>query len=324
MKNMYLTAVLGLLILAGCSNNNDYEGPDTPGNKAEIRATINEAQMRVDGTAWTAGDCIGVSVTNGDKGSTNVQYQYSGDENQSFIAVGERNDIYIKGSGTAMLTAYHPYTGSSGIMTNLVLNTSSEMQDPAKQSSIDCMFAQATATRENPKINFQFTHQMSQLNLDFKYNDGSLPGKVSYTLKGIITNGTFDTTTGIAAPNEETGKENINREVASSMISSLILLPQTIENVEIEIVADGILYQQTIGDMELEATTIHSYTATMEIDGSGITISKNEAASWKPGTGGEVNSTPDHPNTDTSAGASGWNSAGKSQDIKSEPAGEQV
>ena len=50
MKNMYLTAVLGLLILAGCSNNSDYEGPDTPGSKAEIWATISEPQSRVNGT----------------------------------------------------------------------------------------------------------------------------------------------------------------------------------------------------------------------------------------------------------------------------------
>lgn len=322
MKNMYLTAVLGLLILTGCSNNSDYEGPDTPGNKAEIWATISEPLSRVNGTTWAVGDCIGVSVTNGDKGSTNVQYQYSGDMNQPFIATGERNDIYIKGNGTVELTAYHPYTGNSGIMTNLSLTTSSEMQEPAKQSAIDCMFAQATTTRENPKINFQFTHQMSLLNLDFKYSDGSLPGKVSYTLKGIIIKGSFDTTTGIAVPNEEAGKENINREVASSMISSLILFPQTMEEIEVEVVADGILYQQKIENMELEATTIHSYTATMEVDGSGITISKNGVADWKPGTGGEINSTPDHPSTDTSAGVSNWGSTGNSQDIKSESAEE--
>lgn len=317
MKNMYLTAALGLLILAGCSSNSDYEGPDTPGNKAEIWATISESPTRVNGTIWTAGDCIGVSVTNGDKGSTNVQYQYSGDNHQPFVAVGERNDIYIKGSGTVGLTAYHPYTGSSGIASNLALNTTSEMQDPAQQSSIDCMFAKATATRENPKVSFEFTHQMSQLNLNFEYQDGSLPGKVSYTLKGIITNGTFDTGAGIATPNEGAEKNDISREVDASMISSLILFPQTIGDTEIEIVADGILFRQKIEDLDLEATCIHSYTATMAMDGSSITISKNDVVSWKPGTGGEVNSTPDHPSTDTSIGASDWGSTGNSQDIQS-------
>ena len=35
MKNMYLTVVLGILVLTGC-NSNEYGGPDTPGAKAEI------------------------------------------------------------------------------------------------------------------------------------------------------------------------------------------------------------------------------------------------------------------------------------------------
>lgn len=324
MKNMYLAVTFGILVLTGC-NSNEYGGPDYSGVKAEIWGDINTPQTRYHGVEWGPGESIGVSVIKGDVGSTNVQYQFTGDKEHPFTAIGgDRNAIYIKGNGIAALTAYYPYSGINGINGMISINTNSENQTMANQALIDCLFAEATATRENPQVMFRFNHRLSQLCLNFEYENGSKPTDVSYTLKNIVTKGFFNTEDGktelLETSSEETSNsEDINIDVMNpSMVSTLVLLPQEIAQATIEVIANGVFYSTTIDNITLENNKQHSYTVELGSDSSQITIKKNDTTEWQPGNGGEATSKPDAPDTDASFGSSQWGEGQEDQDIKSE------
>ena len=319
MKNMYLTVVLGILVLTGC-NSNEYGGPDTPGAKAEIWGSISSPQTRYHGSMWGQGESIGVSVTGGDTGSTNILYQCSGENEQLFTAVGDHNDIYIKGNGKVSLTAYHPYTGINGTAGGLVtVDTKSENQTATNQLNIDWLFAEATTTRSNPLINFQFTHQLSQLSLIFKNKDESKPENVSYTLKGFITKGFFNTSNGTTSLGTESEDVSVLVNDNTSTTSTLILLPQEVVQTTIEVVADGVFYEKTIDNITLESNRRHLYTVTLGGEGENpsITITESGITDWQPGNGGNINSTTDAPETDTAFDSSYWNNSGETKYIKS-------
>lgn len=106
------------------------------------------------------------------------------------------------------------------------------------------MFAEATTTRSNPLINFQFTHQLSQLSLIFKNKDESKPENVSYTLKGFITKGFFNTSNGTTSLGTESEDVSVLVNDNTSTTSTLILLPQEVVQTTIEVVADGVFYEE--------------------------------------------------------------------------------
>ena len=174
------------------------------------------------------------------------------------------------------------------------------------------MFAEATTTRSNPLINFQFTHQLSQLSLIFKNKDESKPENVSYTLKGFITKGFFNTSNGTTSLGTESEDVSVLVNDNTSTTSTLILLPQEVVQTTIEVVADGVFYEKTIDNITLESNRRHLYTVTLGGEGENpsITITESGITDWQPGNGGNINSTTDAPETDTAFDSSYWNNSG--------------
>lgn len=318
MKHMYLTtAIFTFVILAGCSND-DYSGPDRPGIKAEIWGTINNIGTRASGTSWGATDCIGVSVASDE---VNIKYQYSGNDSKPFRTVEEGSDIFLKGTEDSQtLTAYYPYTGTNGTAPGIInVSTVSENQTTTKQPEIDFLFATATGSRENPVVNFAFTHKMSKLDFNFKKENPEeiiTDGEIQFSLNGLLLNGTFDTATGKTSTGSNTGA--INQTITNGT-TSLILLPQTRKNLLLEVEYNNKYFVATVSTMELIGEKVHTYTITINdlAEIPSLTISSGSITDWEQGTGGTIATEEDKQEIKPSTNPSIWGDSGKGEDISS-------
>ena len=316
MENMYLMASLALFILAGCSNDR-YEGPDVPGTKATIWANINCTQTRANNTEWTIHDQIGVTVGSGDPRSTNIPYEYSGTDGQPFNRISEK-ELYIKSQIDIPVTAYYPYSGAEGLdPEEIEINT--QDQTAANQSKIDYMFAQTTASRTNPNISLLFFHKMSNLIFNFESEDPDANiGNLTYTLSGITIKGTFNTSTGEIFPEEATGE--VSTQPTLNTTSSLFLIPQTKENIELEIAVGSVYYITTIENLNLKSGFAHTYKITLKNlnEAPYITISKGTISPWEPGEGGEIEAPEYKPGNDPIIEVPEW-SGSENTNIETSP-----
>lgn len=324
MKNMYVLATLALLFFTGCSDD-DYSGKDLAGTLAQIQGTINEVATRAAETSWTDGDCIGITVVSGSE--TNIKYKQSG-TNGTFAAVngeGEDNAIYLKGSTGVTLNAYYPYTGENGTAPGvLVVNTGAEKQTTANQPTIDYLFATGEGSRETPLVNFVFNHKMSKLVFVF-IADGTTLSGIQYTLNGLTLDGTFDTATGQALTGPSTSDLTMNVALpgSGSMVSSLILLPQDVAEVKMELQMGGKLYASSIDDLFMSPGYEYTYNVTISSSAGSeipkLTITQSTITPWTKDGEKNITATPVQPGTDVSSpDPSEWGDSGKGGNITSD------
>lgn len=322
MKNMYVLATLALLFFASCSDD-DYSGKDLAGTLAQIKGTINEAATRAAETSWTDGDCIGVTVVSGSE--INIQYQQSGTSG-TFTVVNEDDAIYMKGSTGVTLNAYYPYTGENGTSPGVIaVNTGSANQTSVTQPNIDFLFATAQGSRTNPAVDFRFDHKMSKLIFVFLADEGVTLSGIKYTLAGLSLNGTFDTGTGNTLAGTSTTDLTMNVALpgSGSMASSLILLPQDVETLQMELQMNGKYYTSSIEDLYMISGYEYTYNVTIHASGGTeipkMTITQSTINPWTPGGGGNIDANPLQPGTDISSpDPSQWGDSGKGGDINSE------
>lgn len=325
MRNMYLLATFALLLFAGCSDD-DYSGKDLAGTLAQIHGTINEVATRAAETSWTDGDCIGITVVSGNE--TNIKYQQSGTGGEFTVVNGEGEDnaIYLKGSTGVTLNAYYPYTGENGTAPGmLVVNTGRDKQTTAMQPTIDYLFATATGSRTEPAVNFTFDHKMSKLVFVFIAEEGTTLSGIQYTLNGLTLDGTFDTATGQTQTGASTTDltMNVAHPGSGSMVSSLILLPQDVAEVQMELEMAGRYYTSSIEDLFMVPG--YEYTYNVRISSGGgteipkLTISQSTINPWTKETEKDITATPVQPGTDVSSpDPSQWGDSGKGGNVNSE------
>lgn len=231
MKKIFLTSAVALALLSGC--NNDYDGQDIAGSKLVVSASIDQVNTRVSntGTEWTEGDEIGVS-DNLSNPNLNIKY-VAGSTTGNFTS---ETGIYILGDEEVTYTAYYPYAGnetaSAGEQGFKIVDAEGKY---VGHSAVDFMFATGTATRSNPQVNLQFKHKMSKVSLDIKDSNAAATKAetpISYTLQGVIIDGTFDTETGEITPGSTKG--NVTVDATLGTASSIILPPMAAEATEEE------------------------------------------------------------------------------------------
>ena len=227
MKKILLTSAVAVALLSGC--NNDYDGQDIAGSKLIVSASIDQVNTRVsdDGIAWTVGDAIGVS-DNLSNPNLNIKY-VAGSVTGEFSST---TGIYILGNDEVEYTAYYPYTGNENISAGVLdFKIVDEAGKYVGHNAIDFMYAKATASRSNPNVAFKFKHQMSKVSLNIA-NGGAAETKaeasISYTLQGVIIDGTFDTATGEVKPGSTKGSVKVETTLGTT--SSIILPPVVAES----------------------------------------------------------------------------------------------
>lgn len=293
-----LAAAAGILS-GGCTQDND-----TPAHATRvaprITAVIESTPTRASGTAWDAGDAIGIHVenTDGQIPFENVKYVTTQGDGTFTVANGE-GGIYYPGNATVYFWAYYPYEGENGVLPGregIISRTiTAADQTPGGQAKIDYLFAEAIDNEENPDLQLRFRHCMSRIRLEFLPgdNEGPFDDGLTYTIGALGLEGTFDTRTESRTTVTGTGSLTMTVDYhASGMTSTLIVFPQQANSVNIEITAGGRNYTGTLEYPEnpdngntRELLPGHSYAYSIKMEKSVLTTTPATIAPWEKGNG---------------------------------------
>lgn len=298
-----VTSVVAAMLAAGCSEeNNDPFG--NASNAAVITASIgktdNVASTRASNTVWDAGDCIGISASSagGKTNYVNIRYQTNGSVFHPVPgAAGEDNTIYFQDTSPTKFTAYYPCEGvngtkpgSEGILTKEI--TAAD-QSPANLPAIDYLWAQQTAPSSNPKVDFQFSHRMSRVILNFEAGAGVVfpADGLTYTLTEVATAGTFDTSTGEAkATGTASTLENLPAYTTGGQTTGTVILwPQTANAVRLQLTLNGTTFGAALtfpASGGLAPST--SYTFNVNVELTDIIIEYDDIEDWTDGGSKDV------------------------------------
>lgn len=282
MKKNYVTTAVALLLLVGCSNDikeTAIKFSGDAGAKVSFSAVINNQEAsnlvtRATETSWESGDRVGITCG---KDQVNVEYQYSTDNTGLFISVnGKAEDIWVLGTQTYDVSAYYPFTGTSGTEPIAVeVNTGTEVQtNKEARKQIDFLYATGVATSQQPNVQLSFHHVMSRIKLTFVPGEDVTLSDITCYLIGLKQKGTFNPVTGVAAvsADETVVAEDIvwdgERRVGASENYTVeaILLPQTVsEKVWIQAGMSGNYYEATFTNLT-ELKPGFSYNYTVEVN----------------------------------------------------------
>lgn len=294
-------------LFAGCEKENENTVDNQP-VKARITSTIDGMVTRAAGTAWAAGDRIGIYAlnVNGLPLLTNAPYVTTAGDG---VFTAEDEEFYFDDKHDVYFYAYYPFEGADGTQPGasgtISKNITAADQTPAAQQKIDYLFAALiTANSASPNVQFRFDHCMSRIVLKFLPGDGiTALDDIEYTLDGILPAGTFHTRNGDAAANDATAATPLTMSVAGSsaaeLSSALIFFPQQSDaDKTLRLTMRGKTYTATFkfkenpdngGVRELAAG--HSYTYNVKINNTSMTISPATVNEWVQGGSEDINST---------------------------------
>lgn len=192
-------------------------------------------------------------------------------------------------------TAYYPYAGNEGASAGeLQFKIVDESGKYAGHNAVDFMYATGTATRSNPKVAFVFKHQMSKVSLNI--TDSNAPATkaetpVSYTLQGVIIDGTFNTGTGEITPGSTKG--NVKVDAVLGTASSIILPPvaagSAAEPIQLVIEVGDKIYAGSLTPA-LDASQEYKYSVDLSKTESGenLQIDSPTIDGWTPNDEGNI------------------------------------
>lgn len=319
MKPRLISASLLALLLAACTNDNDPMTPADGEVAAQIVAEINHVATRASGTQWAANDRIGISTVSVTKTSyTNVPYTWNGTEFEDNGTI-----IYFQDTKPVTFNAYYPYAEKGGTVEAV---TNANAQKDENQKNIDFLFAKgAKADKKNSVVYFtdkrkdngednSFHHCMSMIAIEFSEGDDiafSDKKLQSYTLKGLVLEGTFNTETGEAKTTdgkqaadlktEYTDEVTVNSGVFTA--APVIVFPQTPQwawegasvegKIGLEVMVEDETYHATLtipgGITALEAGC--RYTFPVTVKKTGLSVGTAEITDWEPVTGSGTEAT---------------------------------
>ena len=267
MKTRFFAFAALALTLAACNNDNENlnDGPVAAKFTAAIGDNVT-ATTRVsgtDGTKWEDDDRIGITCTGGSS-YNNVPYVTTGDGN--FTPVG--TIIFFDSPDEVTFRAYYPYKDDNE-MTEGKIAATTDAKAQEVQTRHDFLFANgAKGSTYNPDVSFTganaFSHCMSRITLNFKEGSGVIiptDGPTSYTLKGLLLQGTFDPTNGETAT---TANSAANVTLPGNRTSS-IFFPQEVESIGMEILLNGNTYYTAlpVKDGKLQSGKEYYYEITI-------------------------------------------------------------
>ena len=303
----YIIFAAAALALAACSNEVEENLDDSP---VAARITAGVSTRAINDT-WEA-DTIGVMVTSGNADMVslykNVDYSTTTQSTGTAEFSPVSDVIYFKGNDEITFAAYGPFvdsndkgtlpgTNKDGVI-NSDANGTRDQNARAKQKAFDYIYAKATATRSNPKVDLVFNHVMTRLiiNVTTSASDGFAATDVTsgeYYLSGLKHDGKFDVTTGTAEADGDVvnnwllNDNTIKADSNDKMTFTAILYPQTLNSaLGFEAKINGQSYKIEISPA-LEAGYSYSYNITVKkigLEVSGCTINN-----WGDGGTNDVN-----------------------------------
>lgn len=277
MKNNYFLFSALALALASCSHT-DEPGQLTEHSPASFTAQIGQTVSRAAGTDWFAGDAIGISGISGAKTYRNVKFvTASGDGN--FTSEGD--NIYYQTTDPVTFTAYYPYA------TNLADDgiISASTADQTQQPAFDFLWTQASGNYAAPAVNFIFTHRMSKINIAFTNGNDVDLSDLTFSIDGLVLDGTFDTATGEAKAAEDGSAASLTAALSTDSKASLIVFPQSADKLTVTATTEGQQYSCALSPGVLAAG--NAYTFNIAVKKNGMTVTGSTITDWT--AGGEFN-----------------------------------
>lgn len=305
-KFRFLYIAAAALLFAACANEEDGIGNNGP-VAATVQADIsNNIKTRgtADNNSWTAGDAIGVYATSSGYTTGDNKKYVTTNGDGTFEAADNNNIIYFKDNKETTFSAYYPYSES---LTDGKMDWNMAAVEANQPCKADVLFASgATASKASPTVNFtdaehRFKHCMSLVEFKIKPGQGVKYNNYKFDrfeLKGIFTNGKFDTRTGSVETVGDRGSvwrdfDDVSFESAESF--AYIMLPQSLESNKMDIEIYLLL-----NDSEVKYTTSitpstngqfeggKKYTYNITVKNTGITIEKANIVPWENGDLGDL------------------------------------
>lgn len=317
MKSKYLLIATAATLLAACSNdeNEVNNGPV----EARVTAGIDGPKTRAVDDSWSGGNTIGVMVTNAPTSTMatlykNVEYTVGSAGTTGTFTAASEGIFFQDASETVTFAAYSPYQSSADVATlpgtdgTVTGGDTKDQSTTEKQEAFDYLFASgATASRSNPTVEFkesnQFKHKMSRLILvlNTSATDGFTTDQVFnaiYKLGGLKHEGTFKVTNGTAAVSPSasavsdwTITDNAKKDdtTGKTRTYTMILYPQSLSG--------ALTFSATIGgqtyvnksDIQPALAAGTSYTYTITMKKTGLSVSGCTIEGWTNNTGGSGN-----------------------------------
>lgn len=296
----YIFFAAAALMLASCSSEEPNAAQSGELVAASFSADIAGVKSRAYDTSWEQGDRIGISCTsaNGKTEYANMAYETAAADGIFAHAGGKPTGIFFQDMEDVTFSAYYPFSGTEGTAAGVL---SGSTADQSKQREFDYLFAEnAVGSRANSAISFTganaFNHCMTRLVITVKVDPdaGFTPAEVAdgaFALQGLQLNGTFDTATGKAEASDEAADADywtipaVAGTAADTMVSSVILYPQSVSELKYRVIIDNEEYFATITPA-LAAGTSYSYTVTVKKQG--LEVTSATINDWTSQDGGSV------------------------------------
>ncbi len=302
---------MAALAFAACDNEENLTDPLADGPVAmSFTADISSVATRATATGFEAGDKVGIIPMrdgNVETSQANIAYTY-GDDNK-FTA---NPPYWFQKRGEVTFNAYYPYDENLANDNDYVFtietggNQTTEKINGNDWLKNDYLFASAKTDVNYPEISFTeaggnpFKHVMSSI--VFKFSAGTDAGVAnlnalsSYFIARLAVVGTFDCKTGIVATDPAPASQGtIGGIDLSDKVSGLeytadplIVLPQTLSYLKLNVVYNGTTYVAELNLDELKAGT--RYEIPVTIKNTGLVIGNAEIEDWiaETPTGGDA------------------------------------
>lgn len=309
MKKMLLLAAGALLSLAACDSNEMGNNRSLNDGSALFSATIDGQQLtRAYNDQWETGDMIGITGTCGTKNYTNVVYaSTAGKENDFEFKEGDK--IYYQDNGTVTFTTYYPWKMELSAVTTIDFATDAQ----SNQKNFDFLWAQGKGSKNEPTVDFSFTHRMSKMAITVKAGNDITYEEVKTALCSLenhLYQATFDRTDGtVTAKGDASTEWCFNEKDAPSCTSDitfdeknasvtygLILPPQTFTNASLLFTAEvntGDAAEAQAFTALIDLSQIEEnggknilkpgiqYNITINVNKTGLTIGTCSISDWK-------------------------------------------
>ncbi|MCC8186167.1 MAG: fimbrillin family protein [Bacteroides sp.] len=259
------------ILFVSCNEQNDVQNTDKPGEITFVSAVSKHAtRLSQDGGQWTAGDQIGIYMTQSGQTAaihySNIPYTAESSAQATVFKADATTLYYPEEESPVDFIAYYPYASQIADWIYPIDLT----DQSASLVAHDLMYAKADNGGNgftSESISLGFTHQLSKLilNLVDENGDALVPDPNGVLVKGMHTTARFDLETGTLSDVATTADITPYQHGNSS---EAILLPCSIgAEHQVIILVDGhqYLWEMSNNYSGLEMKAGYSYTFKMTV-----------------------------------------------------------
>jgi hypothetical protein len=300
LKSIFFAATA--LTLAACSNESESELDSELWVALTVNANIAEqVTSRATATAFEKNDSIGISVKSGSNLTTGDNVKYISSDGSKFAAATGVAPIYFKDGKKVTFRAYFPYNAN---VTSKVPSIEQSTATQANQAKFDFLYGEGTGDLSYSAlggIDMTFEHKMAKVTFTIVAGTGASVDAdffshlaTTYTIDGIVNDGSFNTSTGVAAitSNKDASTLTVNMPAQDQSVtatkqtaaSSIIIYPQTPKSLQLTITYNDVKYIATATIPTVTSGNAfaagNNYAYTVTLNQTGLTISKSTITNW--------------------------------------------